>query len=136
MDFIPDNDDVVKIADQVPAGLPVIPDENAVLEEEITSIAIDNLVTQPNNEQNRVIHFSDGTMTQAELNMETALGEDVSTTDATGEQQVALPDNLVEVYRNLGVLGKILTGGSLVTLRVLQGKLSLHFVYLFFPSLF
>ncbi|KAH9399098.1 hypothetical protein TYRP_018000 [Tyrophagus putrescentiae] len=71
------------------------------------------------------IYFSDGTLYPSQLNNPPPTSTSAITSqgvaeDGGGEMAVALPDNLLEIYNNLGLIGKLLTGGSLVTIKFIQ----------------
>lgn len=76
------------------------------------------------------IYFSDGTLYPSQLNNPPPTSTSAITSTSNGEgnaegggMAVALPDNLLEIYNNLGLIGKLLTGGSLVTIKFIQGKI-------------
>jgi len=78
----------------------------------------------PQQQPEQAIYFSDGVMYPSQLNPppsspSTNIVSDPSSQNAL-EQTVALPDNLLEVYNNLGLVGKLLTSGSILTIRFLQ----------------
>lgn len=73
------------------------------------------------------IYFSDGTLYPSQLNNPPLTSTSAITSTSNGEgnaegggMAVALPDNLLEIYNNLGLIGKLLTGGSLVTIKFIQ----------------
>lgn len=110
---------------------------SAVEEELVAAIEIGNnqqeysgaLQQQQAPEPDKPIYFSDGTLYQSELNnlpSTSAISNSNAGNASTGlsddQLMVTVPDNLLEIYNNLGLIGKLLTGGSLVTIKFIQGK--------------
>ncbi|KAJ6217700.1 hypothetical protein RDWZM_008857 [Blomia tropicalis] len=87
-------------------------------------IAASASIQEPSSEENiqqsqqrgQPIYCSDGIIYPGEPNQ-----TKIETVNQSDDQTVALSNDLVEVYQNLGLLGKLLAGGSLVTMRFLQG---------------
>ncbi|KAI2805654.1 hypothetical protein BLOT_004654 [Blomia tropicalis] len=86
-------------------------------------IAASASIQEPSSEENiqqsqqrgQPIYCSDGIIYPGEPNQ-----TKIETVNQSDDQTVALSNDLVEVYQNLGLLGKLLAGGSLVTMRFLQ----------------
>ncbi|KAF7495904.1 hypothetical protein SSS_00496 [Sarcoptes scabiei] len=66
--------------------------------------------------QQSFVCCSDGQINLSELTK----GNDPNETCDAEDNQIALSSDLIDVYNNLGIVGKILTGGSLVTIRFLR----------------